>query len=132
VTRRGLLDTSVFIARESGRELEVDALPDEGYVCVVTVGELHAGVLATDDIETRARRFHTARQAAELVALPVGSSAALHWGRLRAHLAEADRRVNVNDLWIAAVALAHEMPVVTQDRNFDALAELGLLEVIRV
>ena len=37
-----------------------------------------------------------------------------------------------NDLWIAAVALANGLPVVTQDSGFDVLAELGALEVIRV
>jgi hypothetical protein len=40
---RGLLGTSVFIARE-GRGLDVSALPDEVAVSVVTYGELRVGV----------------------------------------------------------------------------------------
>lgn len=40
--------------------------------------------------------------------------------------------MGVNDLWIAAVALANGLPVVTRDSGFDVLAELGALEVIRV
>jgi predicted nucleic acid-binding protein len=40
--------------------------------------------------------------------------------------------MQINDLWVAAVALAHELPVATQDSDFDALSDLGLLEVIRV
>lgn len=40
--------------------------------------------------------------------------------------------MGINDLWIAAVALANGLPVVTQDSGFDVLAELGALEVIRV
>ena len=40
--------------------------------------------------------------------------------------------MNVNDLWIAAVAIANDLPVVTQDNNFAVLAELGLLTVINV
>ncbi|WP_367280063.1 PIN domain-containing protein [Nocardioides sp.] len=43
----------------------------------------------------------------------------------------AGRAVPANDLWIAATAVAHDLPVVTQDSDFDVLAELGLLEVIR-
>ncbi len=46
MTDEGLLDTSVFIASESGRELRQERLPARGFVCVVTVAELQAGVLA--------------------------------------------------------------------------------------
>ncbi len=51
---RGLLDTSVFIARE-GRGLDASALPDEVAVSVVTYGELRAGVLAASDLSARSR-----------------------------------------------------------------------------
>lgn len=47
----GLLDTSVFIASETGRVLRTDDLPAESSVCVVTVAELQAGVLR---LETQA------------------------------------------------------------------------------
>lgn len=68
----------------------------------------------------------------ELAPLPVDGSAARQWAALRVRLRDAGRKVNVNDLWIAAVALANQLPVVTQDDDFDVLAELGLLDVIRV
>ncbi len=42
------------------------------------------------------------------------------------------RRLNVNDVWIAATALTNGLPVVTQDDDFDALADLRLLDVVRV
>ena len=44
--RRGLADTSLFIASESGRPLDLEALPDQIAVSVITIGELRAGVLA--------------------------------------------------------------------------------------
>jgi hypothetical protein len=37
---RGLLDTSVLIATETGRPLDTDALPDELFISVVTIAEL--------------------------------------------------------------------------------------------
>ena len=52
---RGLADTTISIARESGRPLDDRALPDEIGVSVITVGELRAGVLAAVDVETRSR-----------------------------------------------------------------------------
>ncbi len=48
---QGLADTSVFIARESGRSLDADALPDELAVSIITIGELRAGVLVADTVE---------------------------------------------------------------------------------
>jgi predicted nucleic acid-binding protein len=43
---RGLLDTSVFIAAESGRPLDEERIPEEAALSVVTLAELQAGVLA--------------------------------------------------------------------------------------
>ena len=35
-------------------------------------------------------------------------------------LANSTWRLRVNDSWIAALAIQHKMPVVTQDADFDA------------
>ena len=128
---RGLLDTSVFIAQE-GRELDVSALPDEVAVSVVTYGELRAGVLAATDVSVRSRRLSTLQTVADLHPLPVDTTVADEWARLRLLLAAAGRRVNVNDTWIAATASAHGVPVVTQDADYRALAEVSDLQVIAV
>lgn len=128
----GLLDTSVFIAAESQRPLDPSKLPDESFVSVITLAELHAGVLAALDTSVRARRLATLEALAVLEPLPVDAEAAAHWARLRVRLAEEGLRVNVNDLWIAAIAAAHNLPVVTQDSDFDALRAVGGPDVIRI
>jgi len=130
--KRGLLDTSVFIAGESGRALDEASLPDELAISAITVAELHVGVLAAADIDTRARRIATLEAVADIQTLPIDGSVARTWALLRMHLAETGRRLNVNDLWIAATGLAHDLPVVTQDDDFDAIAGVNGLRVIRV
>lgn len=130
--RRALLDTSVFIALESGRKLDVAELPEEMYVSVVTLAELHAGVYAAKDTDTRARRLEAVEALARFDLLTVDAEAARQWARLRYRLVEAGRRTNVDDLWIAAVALANGLPVATQDRDYDALDGLGGPDVIHV
>lgn len=132
MTERGLLDTSVFIATESGRELDEDRIPAEVAASVVTLAELQAGVLAAMDSDTRAQRLATLDTLADMEVLPVDEDAARMWARLRVHLAETGRRVRVNDLWIAAIAAAHGLPVVTQDDDFDPLDGVTGLSVIRV
>ncbi len=130
--RPALLDTPVLIARESGRRLDVDALPEQTAVSVVTLGELHAGVLAARDTATRARRLATLQAASAVEALPVTAEAARRWAELRVRLAEQGRRAKVNDLWIAAVAIANGMNVLTQDEDFDVIEHAGGPPVIRV
>ena len=129
---RGVLDTTVFIADEKGRELDVSGLPAESAVSVVTLAELHAGVLAAVDIDTRAVRMATLDALADVEVLPVDEAAAVRWARMRVHLAESGRRANVNDLWIAATAAARGLPVVTQDDDFDQLDGLAGLRVVKV
>ena len=129
---RGLIDTSVYIATESGRQLDLAALPDEWFASVVTLAELTSGVLAAKDLFTRSRRLGTLNLMADAELLPVDEEVASAWAKLRAQVSAAGRRVNVNDLWIAATAAAHRLPIVTQDADFDLLAEIGAIEIIRV
>ena len=128
---RGVLDTTIFIANESGRELDVSVLPQESAVSVVTLAELHAGVLAAADVDTRAVRLATLDTLSDIEVLPADEAAALMWARMRVHLAESGRRANVNDLWIAATAAARGLPVVTQDGDFDVLEGIAGLQVVR-
>lgn len=129
---RGLLDTSVLIAGEAGRALRGLALPDELAISAVTLAELHVGVLAAEGVDVRARRLATLEAVADIETLPVDNAVAAAWTLLRIRLAETERRLNVNDLWIAATGLAHQLPVVTQGDDFEAIESLGGVEVIRV
>lgn len=129
---RGLLDTTVFIARESGRPIDEDLLPDETATTVVTLAELQAGVLAAADTDTRAQRLATLESVADMHAFPVDEASARVWARMCVHLAETGRRVRVNDLWIAAVAAANGLPVVTQDDDFEPVRGVAGLAVIKV
>ena len=129
---RGLLDTSVFIASESGRTLDEASLPDQGAISPITIAELHVGVLAASDVDTRARRLATLEAVADVETLPIDNTVAASWALLRIHLAESKRRLNVNDLWIAATALAHDLPVVTQDDDFEPIEGVSGLAIVRV
>lgn len=128
---RGLLDTSVFIAQEA-RSLVESNLPDEVSVSVVTYAELSAGVLAATDLDVRARRLATLIAVAELNPIPIDQAVAQTWSRLRVRLAIGGRRANVNDMWIAATAMALGVPIVTQDHDFDVMSELSELQVLYV
>jgi Predicted nucleic acid-binding protein, contains PIN domain len=128
----GLLDTSVFIAAEYARPLRVEALPQRVATSIVTVAELRAGILAASDVATRDHRLTTFERILGTMVLPIDDSVARVWAGMRAYLAASDRAASINDVWIAATAAAHEIPVVTQDRDFHALSGVGGLTVIEV
>lgn len=129
MTDAAIAGTSVFIALESGRPLDIGALPDELMVSVVTVGELRAGVLAAEDVESRDRRLATLTQVLALEPVPVDERVAEAWAKLRILLRDSHQRMPVNDSWIAATALAMDLPVVTQDDDYVELPGLSVINV---
>lgn len=128
----GLLDTSVLIATEDGRPMRADALPESVAISIITVAELRAGILSAPDIESRDRRLHTLERISGAAILSVDRKVAQAWAGMQAYLAASGKRVNGNDLWIAATAVASGMPVVTQDEDFHALSGVNGLTVIPV
>lgn len=127
---RGVLDTSVFIADEQGRQLDCERLPDEVAISVVTLAELELGVHMADSEDVRARRLATLRAISETyVALPVDSPVATAFAGLVATARRGGRRVKVQDAWIAATALANQAAIYTQDADFDALEGVQVVRV---
>jgi predicted nucleic acid-binding protein len=118
----GLLDTSVFIARETGRSL--GELPERVAVSVVTIGELQLGVLSATDDSTRARRADTLALARSADPIMISEAVMTAWARLVADCVAAGihRTVKLTDALIAATAIEHGLPAVTQDDDFAQIA----------
>lgn len=118
----GLLDTSVFIAREDERPL--GELPDRVAVSVVTIGELQLGVLNATDDTTRARRADTLALARAADPIPISEAVMVSWARLVAdcHAAGIQRAVKLTDALIAATAVEHGLAVVSQDSDYEKIA----------
>ena len=93
---------------------------------VVSVGELHAGVLLANDQVTRAQRLQRLTTIlSEAPIVVIDQIIASRYGELRA----ATGRQPANDLWIAATALAHDFTLITADER---LASLPLIRSARV
>ncbi len=125
---RAIADTSVFIARETGRPLA--DLPDEIAVSVITAAELELGVLRASDPSSRATRVATlsrVRAAYPLLAIDEPTSSC--FARLADEQLRAGRRPRRHDTWIAATALRHDAAVVTQDADFDAFDSVRIIRV---
>ena len=129
----GLLDTSVFIARETGRPLA--ELPEQVAVSVVTIGELQLGVLVAGDDATRARRADTLALARAADPIAISEAVMVEWARLVADCRRAgvQRMVKLAGALIAATAIEHGLPIVTQDEDYDQIARAHpALRVLKV
>lgn len=123
-----LADTSVFIALEQERPL-LGTPPERITVSVITIAELRLGVLAAGDSATRASRLETLTRADVLEPIPIDRSVAAAWATLRVALRDAGRRMPLNDSWIAATAIAHALPVLTRDADYDGIPGLPTLRI---
>lgn len=100
----GLLDTSVFIARESGGAIA--DLPERVALSVMTIGELQLGLLNAGDSATRSRRADTLALARTADQIPVSEAVMISLARLVADCRAAGvrRSVKLTDALIAATA----------------------------
>jgi predicted nucleic acid-binding protein len=123
-----LADTSLFIVLQQERPV-VGHTPSQVAVSVITVAELRLGVLTAESGTIRARRLETLSVAETLDPLPIDAQVAHAWARLRLSLRDAGKRMPINDSWIAATAIAYDMPVASQDGDYD---DIPGLDVIRI
>ncbi|WP_131764902.1 type II toxin-antitoxin system VapC family toxin [Candidatus Protofrankia californiensis] len=122
---RGILDTSVLIATD------IDPIPGELAISIISMAELHFGVLVAKNPDVRASRL--ARLSSiqrRFDPLPVDDAVADSYGRLATRVVQIGRqpRARTMDLLIAATAHAHGASVYT--RNAADLA--GLEELVPI
>jgi predicted nucleic acid-binding protein len=129
--RRGLLDTSTVVLLP--RLTDPGVLPDEPLISTITLAELSVGPLvAGSATEQAARQAHVQQAEADFDPLPFDVSAARAFGRVAASLRRAGRKpaARAYDAMIAAVAVAHELPLYTC--NADDFTGIDDLHVVAV
>ncbi len=127
--QRALADTSVLIGLEAARFQPGRFADFEWGISVVTLSQLRLGVLQARDPETASRRLSAYQLAQRFEALSVDEAVSEAWALLVSRLRAAGRRAPVNDSWIAATAIAHGVPIVTQDSDYDAMPDVEVIKI---
>lgn len=127
----GLLDTSTVIVLQ--RLPDATSLPEIPLISSVTLAELSAGPLATEDPTLQAARMTHVQQAEALFqALPFDAAAARAFGRVSASLRKSGRKSSARafDALIAATAIAHGLHLYTcNPSDFVGIDELDVRAV---
>ncbi len=126
---RYLLDTNICIAWLKNNNAVVQRIIDAGEnqvcLCAPVKAELWYGACKSERIAKN--QTSLARLFNDFQSLPFDDLAALHFGDIRAHLAKQGTSIGPYDLQIAAIALAHNLTVVTNNtREFSRVPELML------
>jgi predicted nucleic acid-binding protein len=128
-SQRALADTSVFIGLEAVR-FDVGRFADfEWGISAITLGELRLGVLQARDPEVASRRLSTYQLAQRFEAISVDEAVSEAWALLVSRLRTAGQKVPINDSWIAATAITHRIPIVTQDSDYDAMPDVQVIRI---
>ena len=126
----GLLDTNAVVLLD---RLRPEELSDEPMITAVTLAELSVGPLVTDDaVERAARQARLQETEAAFDPLPFDAPSARAFGRAVASLRRAGRQVRPRafDAMIAAIAIAHDLPIYTcNPRDFTGIEELTVVAV---
>ena len=110
-----MLDTSVVI--DLTDPAVITAIPETTAISVVTIAELAAGPLVTDDDAERARRLRHLQEVESLYdPIPVDAAAARAFGEIVSAVRRSGRQPRRQfDLLIAAVARAHRLALATRN-----------------
>jgi predicted nucleic acid-binding protein len=127
--RRALADTSVFTGLEADRFNAGRFERFEWGISALTLGELRMGVLQAADPDSASRRLSTYQLAQRFEALPVDEPVSDAWALLISRLRADGRKAPINDSWIAATAIAHGIPIVTQDTDYDAMPGVEVIKI---
>ncbi|HYL76580.1 MAG TPA: type II toxin-antitoxin system VapC family toxin [Bryobacteraceae bacterium] len=97
---------------------------EEVWIPLIVLAEIKAGFLGgTQQHRNESLLRHFLAKPTVDVLMP-GRETAEHYARLFVQLKRAGPPVPDNDLWIAALALEHDLTLVTRDRHFQSIPQL--------
>ena len=121
---RFLLDTNIIIRLLAGDAVVSESLKraDEVFIASIALGELYYGAHKSSRTSENLARIND--YAAGNTILSIDIVTARLYGAIKNGLRKKGHPIPENDIWLAAVALQHDLILVTRDEHFDAIENL--------
>jgi tRNA(fMet)-specific endonuclease VapC len=121
-----LLDTNIISALLKGEPLIADKIDKASAVFIpaIVIGELYYGALYSSRIQKNTASIQLLTNSYKV--LPVETGTTVFYGTIKALLRKKGKPIPENDIWIAAIALQHNLTVVSRDKHFKEITGLKL------
>ena len=123
-----LLDSNIIIDIFRGDKKTISRVKqiDGVYVPVIVIGELYYGANKSD--QTPKRKLEVEQLEEIVTVLNITRSTARIYGEIKDKLRAKGRPIPENDIWIAAVAIEHQLTLITKDKHFENLEGIAIEE----
>ena len=121
---RYLLDTNITITFFAGDPVVQEKVRAAEYIAVAPpiIGELCFGAQKSNKVTENLRKIDILVQ--QSLVFSCDLETAQWYGIIKNQLQKKGRPIPNNDIWIAAVAMQHELILVTRDSHFDEVESL--------
>lgn len=95
------------------------------YLPAVALGELYLGAYRSANLSKHLAQIQTFINTCEVVFVDAETS--LQYAIIKTGLLAMGKPIPENDIWIAAIAMQHSLPVFTKDNHFHFIAGLQII-----
>lgn len=123
---RLLLDSSAYIAFKKRHPEVIEILQQAEliFLCPIALGELRAGFLQGTKRDANERELRLFLESSRVRVLVMDVETSERYAVIHVALKKAGTPVGINDVWIAASAMQHGLPVLTSDRDFHKIPQI--------
>ena len=124
---RVLLDTSAVVGvfTGDGTARRIVEVANRAFMSTVTSGELYYGAERSSRRDAHLHQVH--EFLSEVRVVSADRRTAHEYGTIKQALRRKGRPLPDNDLWIAAVARRHQLPLATRDNHFHEIEGIALI-----